>query len=98
MATKKPVPTTKGDILADLAETAQITKAQAQAAYDRLVEIVYAGAKLPDGLTIPGIGKIKKAKRAARTGMNPFTKQKIKIPAKTFAKITLCKACKECVK
>lgn len=98
MATKKPVPTTKGDILADLAATAQITKAQAAAAYDRFIEIVYAGAKLPDGLTIPGIGKIKKVKRAARMGKNPFTGEKIKIPAKTLAKITLCKACKECVK
>ena len=98
MATKKPVPKTKGEILADIAESAGITKAQAGAAYDRLIEIVYAGAKHDTGLMIPGIGKIKKVKRAARKAINPFTKQMQKYPAKTVAKLTLCKACKECVK
>ena len=47
---------------------------------------------------IPGIGKITKGKKAARKGINPFTKEAIKIPAKTVAKLTLCKAAKECVK
>ncbi len=98
MATKKPVPKNKGEILADIAATAGITKIQAATAYDRLIEIIYAGAKQPEGLMIPGIGKIKKVKRAARMGINPQTKEKIKYPAKTSAKITLCKACKECVK
>jgi DNA-binding protein HU-beta len=80
-----------------IAEAAGISKKQAAAAYDALLQIAYAGAKLPKGLMLPGLGKILKAKRKARVGLNPLTKEKIKIPAKTVAKFRLCKAAKEAV-
>ena len=93
----KKVPTTKSEIMAAMAEAAGITKKQATEAYAKLLEIAYAGAKQPKGLVIPGLGKILKAKRKARTGLNPLTKETIKIPAKTVAKFRLCKAAKEAV-
>jgi hypothetical protein len=37
-------------------------------------------------LKLPGFGKLVKQKRKARTGFNPKTQQKIKIPAKTVVK------------
>ena len=40
---------------------------------------------------LPGFGK----KRKARTGFNPKTQQKIKIPAKTVVKFRVAKAAKD---
>lgn len=94
---KKAVPTTKSAIMADLAESTSLTKKQVVAVYDRLLEIAYAGAKLPKGIMLPGLGKIIKQKRAARMGHNPKTGEQMKIKAKTVAKFRLCKAAKEAV-
>ena len=93
----KKVPTTKSEIMAALAEAAGISKKQAVAAYEKLLAIAYEGAKLPKGLMLPGLGKIMKAKSKARMGINPLTKEKIKIPARTKAKFRLCKAAKDAV-
>jgi DNA-binding protein HU-beta len=43
---------------------------------------------------LPGFGKLVKQKRKARTGVNPKTLQKIKIPAKTIVKFRVAKAAK----
>ena len=94
---KKSTPKTKGEIMAAIAEAAEITKKQAAIAYDALLAIAYAGAKDPKGIMLPGLGKLIKVKRAARMGLNPATKEKIKIPAKTVAKFRLAKAAKDAV-
>ena len=47
--------------------------------------------------TIPGIGKLVKTKRKARTGRNPATGQPIQIPAKTTVKFRVGKAMKDSV-
>jgi len=94
-AAKVVVPTTKAAILAEIAAKAGITKAQAEAAYATLLAIAYAGAKLPAGLTLPGLVKLSIGKRAARTGVNPKTKEKIKIPAAKIVKVKALKALKD---
>jgi len=94
---KKSTPKTKGEILGAIAEAAEITKKQAGLAYDALLAVAYAGAKEPKGIMLPGLGKLIKVKRAARMGLNPATKEKIKIPAKTVAKFRLAKAAKDAV-
>ena len=93
---KAKVPTTKGDILAEIAAKAGITKAQADAAYATLLAIAYAGAKLPAGITLPGLAKLSIGKRAARMGVNPKNpKEKIKIPAAKVVKVKALKALKD---
>lgn len=94
-AAKIVVPTTKAGILADIAGKAGITNAQAKLAYDALLSIVYAGAKAPAGITLPGLGKFSIGKRAARTGRNPSTGATIKIPAAKVAKFKFVKAAKD---
>ena len=94
-AAKVVVPTTKGAIIAEIAAKAGITKAQADAAYATLLAIAYAGAKLPAGITLPGLAKLSVGKRAARTGVNPKTKEKIKIPAAKIVKVKALKALKD---
>ena len=111
MATKKSAPKakaaapkkikgvlkTKAQILAAIADGAEISKKQAKAAYETLLAVAYAGAKSKTGIMLPGLGKLIKVQRKARTGRNPATGATIKIPAKTVAKFRLAKVCKEAV-
>jgi DNA-binding protein HU-beta len=86
---------TKSQIIAAVAEKAAITKAQAKDALEALAELAYEGAT--DGFTIPGIGKLVKVDRAARSGRNPATGATIEIPAKTVLKFRIAKAAKDAV-
>lgn len=95
MAAKTPK--TKAQIIAAVAEAAEITKPQAKAALESLVGMAYAGAKGKDGFTIPGVGKLIKQNRKARWGRNPATGEKIKIKAKTVLKFRIAKAAKDAV-
>ena len=93
----KKVPATKSEIMGAIAEESGISKAQAKAAYDALLSIAYAGAKGPKGITLPGLGKLIKAKSNARMGRNPATGATIKIPARTKVKFRVAKAAKDAV-
>jgi DNA-binding protein HU-beta len=93
----KKTPKTKTQIIAAVAEEAQISKAQAKACLESLVAMAYAGAKGKDGFTIPGVGKLIKMRRKARMGRNPATGESIKIAAKTVLKFRIAKAAKDAV-
>ena len=98
MAKKEIVPTTKSGIMSAIAEAAGISKKQAVAAYDKIVDIAIKGAKQEEkGLMLPAIGKVKLVKRPARTGRNPATGETIKIKAKKVVKIVACKALKDAI-
>jgi len=94
---KATTPKAKTQIIAKIAEDAQLTKVQATAALASLVDMTYAGAKSEDGFTIPGIGKLIKVQRKARTGRNPATGLAIKIKAKKVLKFRIAKAAKDAV-
>ena len=86
---------TKSQIVAGVAEGSEISKKQAKAAIETLVCMAYKGAK--DGFVIPGLGKLVKVNRKARTGRNPATGATIQIPAKTVVKFRLAKAVKDAI-
>ena len=86
---------TKSQIIAGVAEAADISKKQAAAALEALAQMAYKGAK--DGFTVPGLGKLVKQRRKARMGRNPATGETISIPAKTVVKFRVAKVCKESV-
>jgi len=86
---------TKSQIIAKLAEDADISKAQAKAALESIATQAYAGAD--EGFMIPGIGKLVKVDRKARMGRNPATGETIHIPAKTVLKFRIAKAAKDAV-
>ena len=48
--------------------------------------LAYKTTKKTGEFVLPGFGKLVKQKRKARTGFNPKTQQKIRIPAKTVLK------------
>ncbi len=86
---------TKSQILAEIAESAEITKKQAGVVLESLVQMAYKGAK--DGFTVPGLGKLVLVKRKARMGRNPATGATIKIPAKKVVKFRIAKAAKDAI-
>ena len=88
-------PMTKSQIIAAVAEKADISKAQAKDALEGLAELAYEGAV--DGFTIPGIGKLVIVDRKARMGRNPATGETIHIAAKRVLKFRVAKAAKDAV-
>ena len=86
---------TKSQVLAALAEKCDITKKDAAAFVDNLVQLSYTEAK--NGFTIPGLGKLVLQNRKARMGRNPATGEAIHIPAKTVLKFRIAKAAKDAV-
>ena len=54
---------------------------------DTLCNLAYKEIKKNDEFVLAGFGKLVKQKRKARSGINPKTQQKIKIPAKTVVKL-----------
>jgi DNA-binding protein HU-beta len=86
---------TKSQIISEIAEKAEITKVQAETALSTLVDLACKGAE--EGFTIPGLGKLIKVQRQARTGRNPATGEEIQIAAKTVLKFRIAKAAKDTI-
>jgi DNA-binding protein HU-beta len=59
--------------------------------------LAYKTTKKNGESVLPGFGKLVKQKRMARTGFNPKTQQKIRIPAKTVLKFRVAKVAKDTV-
>jgi DNA-binding protein HU-beta len=83
---------TKTDLQSALAEATQTDKRTAGVFLDTLSALAYKETKKNGEFVLPGFGKLVKQKRKARTGFNPKTQQKIKIPAKTVVKFRVAKA------
>jgi len=94
MATKQM---TKSQLAAHFAEKFGLSKKTANEILDELATVALTQTKKNDAFTIPGIGKLVKAKRSARMGRNPATGAAIKIPAKTVVKFRVAKACKDAI-
>src|SRR6476660_6299339 len=88
---------TKTELQNALAEATQTNKRTAGVFLDTLSALAYKEIKKNGEFVLPGFGKLVKQKRKARTGFNPKTQQKIKIPAKTVVKFRVAKAAKDAV-
>src|SRR5271157_2773569 len=92
---------TKTELQSALAEATQTDKKTAGVFLDTLSALAYKEIKKNGEFVLPGFGKLvkqkRKRKRKARTGFNPKTQQKIKIPAKTVVKFRVAKAAKDAV-
>lgn len=94
VATKKM---TKAELVRLVAEKMEIPTKQSAAFFDFLVETAVQETKKNGEFTIPGLGKLVKAQRAARIGRNPQTGESIKIKAKTTVKFRIAKAVKDII-
>jgi len=88
---------TKTELQVALAAATETDKRTAGLFLDTLSNLAYKEIKKNGEFVLPGFGKLVKQKRKARTGVNPKTMQKIKIPAKTVVKFRVAKAVKDAV-
>ncbi len=76
----------KTELIAKIAETAGLSKVDAKKALDAAVEAVKDALVAGDKVQLVGFGTFAVKEQPAREGINPATKQKIKIAAKKVAK------------
>lgn len=72
----------------------QLSQTDTNKVFDAVFDTVAAAAVKSGKLTILGFGTFAVRKRAARKGINPATKQAIKIPAKKVLSFKASKAIK----
>jgi len=74
----------KGELVAEVSKKAGLTKKDAACAVDAILDTIKKNVK--KSVTLVGFGTFKVVRRKARTGVNPRTGEKIKIPAKNVVK------------
>ncbi|RQD66698.1 MAG: HU family DNA-binding protein [Desulfonatronovibrio sp. MSAO_Bac4] len=85
----------KQEMVAKLAEKAQMTKADAQKALDGVVKIISDELKDGGKVILTGFGSFSVTERKARTGRNPQNGEPINIPASRVPKFKAGKNLKE---
>lgn len=87
----------KSDLIDAIAQSADLTRAQAGNALDGALSAIKDALGKNDSVTLVGFGTFKVGERAARTGRNPRTGAEIKIKAVKVPKFTAGKALKDAV-
>ena len=87
----------KAELVAAIAEKTELSKKDAEKAVKAFTEVVEEELKKGGKIQLVGFGTFEVAERAARTGINPSTKETIQIPASKAPKFKAGKALKETV-
>ncbi|MCA9385395.1 HU family DNA-binding protein [Candidatus Dojkabacteria bacterium] len=87
----------KADAVNAVASATGLTKKDAAAAIEALLDAITDSLKRGNSSTFTGFGTFSVAERKARTGRNPQTGAVIQIPAKTVAKFKPGKQLKDAV-
>lgn len=85
----------KTDLIAAIADTAGLSKADAERALEGLFKVVKTALKKGDTVSLVGFGTFAVRKRAARTGRNPRSGETIKIKASKVPSFKAGKALKD---
>ena len=85
----------KTEFVSAVADSAELTKADAGRAIEAVIEVVTKALKKGDTVALVGFGTFLARKRAARTGRNPRTGQQIKIKASKNPSFKAGKALKD---
>jgi DNA-binding protein HU-beta len=88
---------TKTALVRHLAEKLELNNKTAAAFLETLAETALKETKKNGVFVVPGLGRLVKSNRKARTGRNPQTGEPIKIPAKTVVKFRVAKAAKDAI-
>ena len=88
----------KTELVAAIAEKAELSKKDAEKALNALIESVEGALKANDKVQLVGFGTFEVKTRAARKGRNPQTKQEITIPASKAPAFKAGKAFKDAIK
>jgi DNA-binding protein HU-beta len=87
----------KQDLITAVADASELSKADAGRAVDAVVDAITAALKAGDTVTLVGFGTFTVRKRAARQGLNPQTREPIKIKASNNPAFKAGKALKDAV-
>ena len=87
----------KTELVAAIASKANISKKDAEAALKAFIDITTKQLKKGNKIQLVGFGTFEVVKRAAREGLNPRTKEKIKIKASKTPKFKPGKALKDAI-
>ena len=85
----------KTDLVNAIADSAELSKADAGRALEAFTEVVKKALKKGDTISLVGFGTFSVRKRAARTGRNPRTNETIKIKASKVPAFKAGKALKD---
>ena len=85
----------KAELVAAVAEKAEISKKDAEAAVKAFTDVIAEELKKGEKIQLVGFGTFEVAERAERIGRNPQTKEEIKIPASKAPKFKAGKALKD---
>ena len=88
----------KAELISAVAEKAELSKKDTEAAVNAVVEVITKALKKGDKVQLVGFGSFETRKRAARVGRNPRTKETIKIAASKVPTFKAGKALKDAVK
>lgn len=72
---------TKKEFIAAIAEKAELNIKDVAKMYEAMTEVVATGMKTEEKIALTGFGTFVLKNRPARDGINPLTKEKIKIAA-----------------
>ncbi len=78
---------TKSELVAEIAEQAEVSQAQAGACVDAFFQIVSKQVGSGNEVSVPGFIKFSQTERKARKGRNPRTGEVINVPATKAVKI-----------
>lgn len=76
----------KTELVNAIAEKANLTKVDAKNALDATLAAITEALNNDDKVALVGFGTFAVTEKAARTGINPRTKEKIEIPARKVVK------------
>jgi DNA-binding protein HU-beta len=86
---------TKAEMLDAVAESAGVSKTDAERTLGAFFDHVVAEAKKGEKVAWPGFGSFSTTERSARTGRNPQTGEPVQIKASTAMKFSASSALKE---
>jgi len=89
---------TKAEIVAQIAKKTNVTKKGVETVLKSLIESVQQALKKDGEIRLDGLGTFRVIERKARTGINPQTKAKMRIPAKKAPAFRAAKALKDTVR
>lgn len=85
----------KAELITSIANETGLSKKDTEATINSFVNVVSNTLAKKDKIQLVGFGTFETRKRNARTGVNPQTKEQIKIPATTVPAFKAGKALKE---
>jgi len=88
---------TKAELVSEIAKKTNVNKKGVEAVLKSLIESLQAALKKDGKIRLDGLGTFRVVQRKARTGVDPRTKAKIKIPAKKVPAFKAAQALKEAV-